>query len=160
MTSKDYYFDSYSHFGTSPGPSISTSLALVSRLGGRPLSQKPDRATHSGIHEEMLKDTVRTRTYQAAIMRNEHLFKDAAVLDVGCGTGILSMMAAKAGARKVYAIDMSSIATQAKQIVEDNGLSDVVEVMHCKMEDAELPEQVDIIVSEWMGFCLLYEVCP
>lgn len=106
----------------------------------------------------MLKDTVRTRTYQAAIMRNEHMFKGAVVLDVGCGTGILSMMAAKAGAKKVYAIDMSSIATQAKQIVEDNGLSDIVVVMHCKMEDAVLPESVDIIVSEWMGFCLLYEV--
>lgn len=107
----------------------------------------------------MLKDTVRTRTYQASIMRNGHMFKGAAVLDVGCGTGILSMMAAKAGARKVYAIDMSSIANQAKQIVDENGLSDVVQVMHCKMEDAILPEKVDIIVSEWMGFCLLYEVC-
>lgn len=106
----------------------------------------------------MLKDTVRTRTYQAAIMRNEHMFNGAVVLDVGCGTGILSMMAAKAGAKKVYAIDMSSIATQAKQIVEDNGLSDTVVVMHCKMEDAVLPEPVDIIISEWMGFCLLYEV--
>ncbi len=48
-----------------------------------------------GIHEEMLKDTVRTRSYQAAIMQNEFLFKDKIVLDVGCGTGILSLFAAK-----------------------------------------------------------------
>lgn len=48
-----------------------------------------------GIHEDMLKDTVRTRAYQNAIMNNAHLFKDKVVLDVGCGTGILSMFAAK-----------------------------------------------------------------
>ena len=44
----------------------------------------------------MLKDTVRTRSYQQAIMRNAFLFKDKIVLDVGCGTGILSLFAAKA----------------------------------------------------------------
>ena len=45
----------------------------------------------SGIHEEMLKDEVRTRSYMNAIVQNKHLFKDKIVLDVGCGTGILSM---------------------------------------------------------------------
>ena len=53
------------------------------------------RCCLAGIHEEMLKDTVRTRSYQAAIMQNEFLFKDKIVLDVGCGTGILSLFAAK-----------------------------------------------------------------
>ena len=43
----------------------------------------------------MLKDTVRTRTYQQAMMLNPDLFKDKVVLDVGCGTGILSLFAAK-----------------------------------------------------------------
>ena len=46
---------------------------------------------HHGIHEEMLKDEVRTRSYRDAIYQNKHLFKDRVVLDVGCGTGILSM---------------------------------------------------------------------
>lgn len=42
-----------------------------------------------GIHEEMLKDEVRTQTYRKSILDNTHLFKDKVVLDVGCGTGIL-----------------------------------------------------------------------
>jgi predicted RNA methylase len=58
----------------------------------------------SGIHEEMLKDSVRTGSYRAAIINNPHLFKDKTVLDVGCGTGILSMFAARAGASHVVGV--------------------------------------------------------
>jgi protein arginine N-methyltransferase 3 len=56
-------------------------------------------ASYSGIHihEEMLKDAVRTESYRDFMYKNAHLFKDKVVLDVGCGTGILSMFAAKAG---------------------------------------------------------------
>ena len=51
----------------------------------------------------MLKDKVRTLSYRSAIVNNAHLFKDKTVLDVGCGTGILSMFAAKAVAKQVVA---------------------------------------------------------
>jgi ribosomal protein L11 methylase PrmA len=74
------------------------------------------------------------------------------VLDVGCGTGILSMFAAQAGAKHVYAVDCSSIIEQARCIVESNGFKDKVTLIRGKMEEIELPvPQVDIIVSEWMG---------
>lgn len=117
-----------------------------------------DSYGHFGIHEEMLKDEVRTRTYMNAILRNEHLFKDKIVLDVGCGTGILSLFAAKAGAKHVYGIDMSAIAEQAQQIVRDNGFEGRVTILRGKVEEVVLPvDKVDIIISEWMGYFLLYE---
>uniref|UniRef100_A0A3P9NIB7 type I protein arginine methyltransferase n=1 Tax=Poecilia reticulata TaxID=8081 RepID=A0A3P9NIB7_POERE len=125
MTSKDYYFDSYAHFG---------------------------------IHEEMLKDEVRTLTYRNSMFHNKHLFKDKVVLDVGSGTGILCMFAAKAGAKKVIGIECSSISDYAVKIVKANNLDDVVTIIKGKVEEVELPvEGVDIIISEWMGYCLFYE---
>ncbi|XP_074926659.1 protein arginine N-methyltransferase 1 [Chelonoidis abingdonii] len=125
MTSKDYYFDSYAHFG---------------------------------IHEEMLKDEVRTLTYRNSMFHNRHLFKDKVVLDVGSGTGILCMFAAKAGAKRVIGIECSSISDYAVKIVKANKLDHVVSIIKGKVEEVELPvEKVDIIISEWMGYCLFYE---
>ncbi|KAI0316507.1 protein arginine N-methyltransferase [Amylostereum chailletii] len=106
----------------------------------------------------MLKDTVRTGSYRAAIINNPHLFKDKTVLDVGCGTGILSMFAAKAGAKHVVGIDMSNIIDQAQKIIHANGFSETITLVKGKLEETELPiQQFDIIISEWMGYFLLYE---
>jgi protein arginine N-methyltransferase 1 len=55
---------------------------------------------------------VRTRAYERAILQNGHLFKGKVVLDVGCGTGILCMFAAKAGAKCVIGIDACEIIEQ------------------------------------------------
>ena len=52
--------------------------------------------------------------YKNAIMKNKHLFKDKIVLDIGCGTGILSMFCAKSGAKHVYGIDASGIVKHVK----------------------------------------------
>jgi 2-polyprenyl-3-methyl-5-hydroxy-6-metoxy-1,4-benzoquinol methylase len=89
-------------------------------------SQYFDSYSHMGIHEEMLKDFVRTNAYQQAILQNSDQFRQKVVLDVGCGTSILSIFCVRAGAKKVYAIDASDIADVAKKIVEANHLSDKI----------------------------------
>ncbi|VDN44305.1 unnamed protein product [Gongylonema pulchrum] len=96
----------------------------------------------------MLKDEVRTITYRNAIYHNKHLFKDKIVMDVGSGTGILSMFAAKAGAKKVIAIEFSNMATQSKQIVKDNNLENIITVIHGKVEDVkELPDGIEKVLG-------------
>uniref|UniRef100_A0A8C6S1N4 Protein arginine N-methyltransferase 3 n=1 Tax=Nannospalax galili TaxID=1026970 RepID=A0A8C6S1N4_NANGA len=113
---------------------------------------------HYGIHEEMLKDKVRTESYRDFIYQNPHIFKDKVVLDVGCGTGILSMFAAKAGAKKVLGVDQSEILYQAMDIIRLNRLEDTVTLIKGKIEEVRLPvEKVDVIISEWMGYFLLFE---
>ena len=61
-----------------------------------------------------MQDYVRTSTYQRAFLVNEVDFKDKVVLDVGAGSGILSFFAVQAGAKKVYAVEASSMAQHAK----------------------------------------------
>ncbi len=72
----------------------------------------------------MLKDEVRTMTYRNSMYHNVHLFKNKVVMDIGCGTGILSMFAAKAGARKVIGVECSSIIEHAERIIKANGFQD------------------------------------
>ncbi|XP_007528349.1 protein arginine N-methyltransferase 6 isoform X2 [Erinaceus europaeus] len=109
------------------------------------------------VHEEMIADRVRTDAYRLAILRNWSALRGKTVLDVGAGTGILSIFCAQAGARRVYAVEASAIWQQAREVVRLNGLEDRVQVLHGPVETVELPEQVDVIVSEWMGYGLLHE---
>ena len=94
------------------------------------------------------------------------------MLDIGCGTGILSMFAAKMGARHVIGVDMADIIDHTRQIVQDNGFTEKITLVKGKVEELDLAAlvpahvlgeggagafKVDVIVSEWMGYCLLYE---
>jgi len=113
---------------------------------------------HFGIHMTMLKDSVRTDSYRDAIYLNKNMFQDKVVLDIGCGTGILSMFAAKAGAKKVIGIDRSDIVLNAQKILQKNKLDHIIIIIRGEVEKVTLPvDKVDIIISEWMGYFLLYE---
>ena len=68
------------------------------------------------------------------------------------------MFAARAGAKKVYALEMSDIAFDCLDVIRDNGLNDIIEVKKGNAEEiAKSLPKCDIIVSEWMGYCLLFE---
>uniref|UniRef100_A0A0E0DK56 Protein arginine N-methyltransferase domain-containing protein n=1 Tax=Oryza meridionalis TaxID=40149 RepID=A0A0E0DK56_9ORYZ len=90
--------------------------------------------SHIGIHEAMIKDRVRTDAYRSAIMHHQKFIEG-----------------------KVYAVEASEMATQAREIVKANNLDDKVVVVHGRVEDVEVEDKVDVIISEWMGYMLLYE---
>ena len=82
-------------------------------------------------------------------MKNAEIFKDKIVLDIGCGTGILSIFAARAGAKHVYGIEFADIADYAKEIIKKNNLSDKITIFKSKVEEITLPvDKVVIIISE------------
>ena len=116
------------------------------------------------IHQTMIADSVRTLSYAQFILSpdNAHLLRGKTVMDVGCGSGILSLFCARAGAKQVLAIDASDVATRAEANVTQNGFAHVVRVFRGKVEELDTAlqayvGQVDFLVSEWMGYFLLYE---
>jgi protein arginine N-methyltransferase 1 len=105
------------------------------------------------VHQLMLSDSVRTLAYERAlqaVIRPHHR-----VLDFGCGTGILSFFAHRAGARRIYAVDRSQFIGGARAIARVNGF-DRIEFLYGE-DDVELPTAVDVIVSEWMGHFVFNE---
>lgn len=105
--------------------------------------------------KNMLMDDIRTGGYYKGFSKCN--FKDKIVLDVGAGTGILSIFAAKAGAKRVHAVEMSGIFDKAIELVNHNKVNDIVKLHHGKIQDIDIGEQVDIIISEWMGMFLFHE---
>jgi len=107
--------------------------------------------------QNMMQDFIRTSTYQKAILDNPIDFNGKIILDVGAGSGILSFFAQQSGAKRVYAVEASSIAVHATKLVAANKVDDVIKVLSGKIEEIQLPEQVDVIISEPMGYMLLNE---
>jgi SAM-dependent methyltransferase len=101
------------------------------------------------VHRGLMRDRVRTDVYRQAILAR--VKPGDVVLDFGAGSGILSMFAALAGAKMVYAVERTSIAQVAQALVQKNGLGDRVKFLQEDIESIDLLEPVDVIVSEWMG---------
>jgi predicted nicotinamide N-methyase len=105
-------------------------------------------------HLEMLGDRVRTEAYQAAI--SEVVRPGDRVLDFGTGTGVLAIFAERAGAQRVFALDSSRMLSAARRLFKANRCTHI-EPLAGDGARIELPEQVDVIVSEWMGHFLFAE---
>ena len=101
------------------------------------------------VHRTMICDRVRTEAFRRAI--DAVVRPGDIVLDVGAGSGILSVFAARAGAARVYAVERTTVAVLAQELAAANGVADIVQVIQGDVEDVELPERVDVIVSEWLG---------
>mmetsp|Transcript_85892 Transcript_85892/g.152112 ORF Transcript_85892/g.152112 Transcript_85892/m.152112 type:complete len:382 (-) Transcript_85892:94-1239(-) len=115
------------------------------------------------IHEDMLKDQPRVDAYRQAIEFHGKEWAGSSgttVIDVGSGTGLLAIFSARAGAKRVVAVEASRLAHFLRQIVEASAEArDVVEVKECRAEELDLGSDkvADVIVSEWMGYALLFE---
>ncbi len=104
---------------------------------------------HVSYHAWMLQDDVRTAALKAmvaALVRPGDV-----VADVGAGTGILGAWALRAGASKVYAVEASPIARLARRFFDANGFGDRAVVLEQDAGTVELPEPVDVVISECLG---------
>ncbi len=103
----------------------------------------------------MCSDNIRVSAYKDALAL---LANGNCVLDIGSGTGVLSFAAVEAGASRVYAVEKADIYRSCNKEIKKRGLESKVKVMNCKAEEAPLEGiKNDILVSEWMGYFLLFE---
>ncbi|WP_412063616.1 50S ribosomal protein L11 methyltransferase [Rubrivirga sp. IMCC45206] len=97
-------------------------------------------------HASMLLDTERTLQFQRAI--HAAVTEGDIVVDIGCGTGVLAFFACQAGAQHVYAIERGPIVGLARELAAANGFADRVTVLHDPSWEVDVPEPVDVVVSE------------
>lgn len=124
-------------FLVQPGGSTSVRRAHEKRFDAAP------------IHIRMLNDELRTSAFQTAIRQT--VTPDTIVLEIGTGTGVLAVTAAKSGARHVYAIESTSMSRTAQRMVDANGVGDRVTVIHGHSVDVDLPERAHVLVGELIG---------
>ena len=108
--------------------------------------------------QNMLQDLIRTTAYHQAIHSLDA--KGKVVMDLGAGSGILSMFAAHAGARQVYAIEASSAIHYLRLLVKHNGFTDIIKDIHTKVENLAndaVTSTIDALISEPIGVFLFHE---
>ena len=101
-------------------------------------------------HLEYLSDPVRLNAYRAAI--STVVTNGMRVADLGCGTGVLGLLCLQAGASRVYAIDSSAMIGVARESLSRAGYGQQAEFFHGQSSWAQLPERVDLVVCDQMGY--------
>jgi protein arginine N-methyltransferase 1 len=102
-----------------------------------------------GNHASMLLDRIRVDAFARAI--GETVGPGDVVADIGAGSGLLAIIAAQRGARRVYAVERGALALLLADAVRDNGVSDIVEIMRADARDVVFPEPPTVLVSETLG---------
>ncbi|XP_028321029.1 histone-arginine methyltransferase CARM1-like isoform X2 [Gouania willdenowi] len=127
-----------------------------SALSIRPTGNSPFHKFHGCLSQQqnLLQDYPRTATYQRAILANEADFRNKVVLDVCCGSGILSFFAVQAGASMVYATESSPMSKYTQILVQNNHLSEQIRVLQGEVKKVNCPDMVDVIVSEPFSYML------
>jgi SAM-dependent methyltransferase len=97
----------------------------------------------------MIADGARMRAYAGALA--EAVQPGLVVADIGAGPGILALMAAKLGARRVFAIEMSPLLGVGRELARENGLEDRIEFIQADSRTVDLPERANVIVSDLRG---------
>jgi predicted RNA methylase len=123
---------------------------LIGRVYDRIILEMKNREhfTEMLVHERLLADRARTDAYHRAIAR--YVAPNDTVIELGTGSGILSLFAARRGARKILAIDHSDIIDVASRVAEANGLSRI-SFIKTRSKQLRLPERVDVIIHEQIG---------
>ena len=124
---------------------IEESGLITPGAGRAPISGWADPVEHA----RMLHDDRRTGDYLAALAAGVR--PGDVVLDIGTGSGVLAVAAARAGARRVYAVEATDIALVAAQVFEANGVQDRVTLVSGWSRQIELPERADLLVAEVIG---------
>jgi protein arginine N-methyltransferase 1 len=104
---------------------------------------------------KMMADEGRMVAYSGALHRAVR--PGSVVLDLGAGTGILSLLACQYGARKVYAVEPSNAIFLAEQAARANGFDHRIHCIQALSTEITLPEKVDVIVSDLRGVLPLFE---
>ena len=104
------------------------------------------------VQESLLRDRIRCDAYRDAILRT--VKPGDVVVDLGAGTGLLSFFALQAGARHVYAIEMSDIVGATAELTEANGFRERITLIRKNSKKARLPERCDVLITETLSaFC-------
>ena len=103
---------------------------------------------------DMIADQVRRQAYLDAM--RQAIQPGCTVLEIGTGPGVFALHAAQLGARKVYAVEPDDVIQIGRQLAVANGLSDRVEFVQGLSTDLELPEKVDVVLSDLRGLLPLF----
>src|SRR5438876_3410909 len=100
-------------------------------------------------HRAMIDDAERTNAYAAAIGRVVR--EGDVVLDLGSGSGVLAILACRAGARRVFAVEQGHMADIATMLAANNECGERIEVLHARSFDIDLPERANVLITETLG---------